>query len=434
MNQPAKRSLSVLLVMCLVLALAMPMASAEGEKVTLRFMIWGSASIYQGIVDTINATYPEFAERVNVEIVVGGSGDPEVAEKIRLSLASGEPCADLIQLNYTQIPEFARAGALMDLSELTAPYADNLTDAAIAMSQYDGQTVAVANQVNSKLFYYRKDICDECGIDPTTWKTVDDLIAATKLLHEKYPDAYFHNINKETGSQDYDIYMMLANYGAKFIDENGDYIVDSDPGVRAAFETLKKIYDADIAFNSGDFTPDWENALATGQLVGELTGSWFKLFIPGYAPDQSGEWTACLWPEEIHKGSEAGGSVLVVPAFSTCPDEAKEFLKYYRLEDKGVEATFVNDSRTPITKSIFESEAMQGEHEYLSAGAPYWQTELVSYAEENFSIFNYTPQAMTEMSMVNGWATRFFRSEVSLDEMLSGLNGDLKNQIGNAFE
>ena len=41
-----------------------------------------------------------------------------MAEKIRLALASGEPCADVIQLNYTQVPEFAEAGALEDLSDI----------------------------------------------------------------------------------------------------------------------------------------------------------------------------------------------------------------------------------------------------------------------------------------------------------------------------
>ena len=213
-------------------------------------------------------TYPEYADKVNMEIVVGGSGDPEVAQNFRLALASGEKCADIIQLNYTQVPEFARAGALQDLSDLMDPYKDNLTDAAIYLSQYDGQTIAVPNQVNSKLFYYRKDIFDECGVDPTTWKTVDDMIVGSEKIKEKYPDKYIHNWSYETGFQNYDMYMMFCNYDAKFVDDNGDYICDTDPGLSQAFTTLKKIYDSGIGMDCGDFTPDW------GSRIGKWSAYW----------------------------------------------------------------------------------------------------------------------------------------------------------------
>ena len=90
-------------------------------------------------------------------------------------------------------------------------------------------------------------------------------------------------------------------------------------------------------------------------MVGEFTGSWFKLFIPGYAPDQSGKWAACLWPEEIRKGSEAGGSVLVIPVFSEQKEAAKEYLKMYRLQKEGVLAAFENADRTPITQAEFDT-------------------------------------------------------------------------------
>lgn len=157
--------------------------TGEGKE-TIRYMIWGDASLYNQISDSLQTTYPEFFEKYEIEVIVGGSGDNEVAEKIRLSLASGEPCADIIQLNYTQVPEFAEAGALEDLSDVYEGFEDNLTFAAKNLSQYKDQIVTVANQINSKLFYYRKDIFDECGVDPTQWKTVDDMIAGSAQIKE----------------------------------------------------------------------------------------------------------------------------------------------------------------------------------------------------------------------------------------------------------
>ena len=97
-------------------------------------------------------------------------------------------------------------------------------------------------------------------------------------------------------------------------------------------------------------------------------------------------------------------------------------------------ATFIQDTRTPITKSIFESDVMKEPEEYLSAGEPYWQVEYDSYKSDSFAIFNYTPKAATEMDIVNGWASKYFTGAATLDEMLQNLNSDLKNQLGNAFD
>ena len=404
--------------------------TGEGKE-TIRYMIWGDASLYNQISDSLQTTYPEFFEKYEIEVIVGGSGDNEVAEKIRLSLASGEPCADIIQLNYTQVPEFAEAGALEDLSDVYEGYEDNLTFAAKNLSQYKDQIVTVANQINSKLFYYRKDIFDECGVDPTQWKTVDDMIAGSAQIKEKYPDSFIHNCSKEEGFSGYDAYMMMCVYDAKFSDENGEYICDTDPGLRKSMETLKKIFDSGICYGSGDFTPDWEAALADGTLVGEFTGSWFKLFIPGYAPDQSGKWAACLWPEEIRKGSEAGGSVLVIPVFSEQKEAAKEYLKMYRLQKEGVLAAFENADRTPITQAEFDTIA-EKENDYLTNN--YWKIESDSYDQNSFTIFNYSPNAVAEMTIFNGWCAKYFSGQADLDETLKGMNDDMKNQIGNALE
>lgn len=166
-------------------------------------------------------------------------------------------------------------------------------------------------------------------------------------------------------------------------------------------------------------------------MVGEFTGSWFKLFIPGYAPDQSGKWAACLWPEEIRKGSEAGGSVLVIPVFSEQKEAAKEYLKMYRLQKEGVLAAFENADRTPITQAEFDTIA-EKENDYLTNN--YWKIESDSYDQNSFTIFNYSPNAVAEMTIFNGWCAKYFSGQADLDETLKGMNDDMKNQIGNALE
>ncbi len=406
-------------------------ATAEsGEKQTLRIMIWGDTTVYDQITDALKDDYPEFFSKYDVEMVNGGSGDNEVAEQFRLALAANESIADIIMLNYTQIPEFASAGVLEDLSDVYVGYEDNLTDAAKMLSQYDGQTIAIANQVNSKLFYYRTDILEECGVDPTTWTTVDEMLADAQKIYDQ-TGCYILNASQEQGFAgcQYDMYMMFTVYDAAYCDENGNYNCASQEGLREAFLTLKKIFDSGVCYGSGDWTSDWESALATGKLVGELNASWFKLFIPGFAPDQAGLWAACDWPDEIAKGSEAGGSVFVIPNFSNLKDAAKEWMQMYRLENTGVMDAFTSADRTPITLAEFD-EINQYGNDYLTND--YWAVEKNSYGED-FTIFNYTPNAITEMSIMQGWASQYFDGSIDLDTCLQGMQDDMQNQIGNAF-
>ena len=132
------------------------------EKVKLKVMIWGSIEGRAERMKEYLALNPEMEEKYEIEWLLGGKDDAECMEKIRMALSSGENLCDIIILNYTQIPELAKAGALVDISDEFAKYEDKITDAAKVLSQYDGKTIAVASQVKSRLWFYRQDIFDEC--------------------------------------------------------------------------------------------------------------------------------------------------------------------------------------------------------------------------------------------------------------------------------
>ena len=61
----------------------------SGEKVKLTMMVWGNIDDYTPSNDVLLKDFPEMAEKVEFEVVLGGSGDSDVAEKLRLMLASG---------------------------------------------------------------------------------------------------------------------------------------------------------------------------------------------------------------------------------------------------------------------------------------------------------------------------------------------------------
>lgn len=431
-----RKVLALLLAGAMMAVCANPIAGAAeesgGDKETIRVLIWGDTSVYETINEKIaEACTSDFFDHYNIEFVNGGSGDNEVAEKIRLALASGESICDISMLNYTQVPEFARAGVLEDLSDVYEGYEDILTNAAKELSSYEDQMVAVPMLPNGKMFYYREDVMKECGVDPASWTTVDEMLADAQKIYDQ-TGKYIMNFDATSGPAacQYDIYMMFTAFDGSYCDENGEYICSSDPGLRKALEMLKKIYDSSCYYPAADFTSDWLAALADETIAGEFSSTWLTMFLPPYAESGAGKWNACLWPDEIQKGSEAGGSVYVIPEFSAQKDAAKDYLKIFRLEAEGALASFEAAGRIPITSDVFDTIADYDDG-YMIKG--YYATVQESLGDA-FSIFNYTPNAVSEMTIMEGWTAKYFEGTITLDECLEGMEQDMKSQIGNAFD
>ena len=409
-------------------------AETDSGKTKIRVMLWGSLEGKNAEWDNILALNPEMAEKYEIELV-GGANEKENLENVRLALAGNESICDLLAVNYQSVPELARAGVLRDLSDVIAPYESKLTAAAKALSQYDGQTIAVPSQMKCKIWFYRKDIFDECGIDATKVKTTDDFIAAGKKIQEKYPNAYLMNLGRTATSSM--IYYVLSGNGASFFDENGNYNLSTNEGVIKCLEDYKKLVESGISLEVDDWTPDWQNAFATDQLISCLSATWMATpFLPTYAgEDDSGKWAATIWPEigGASGGSDYGGSVYVVPSFSSCPDDAAKFIAWYHL-DEVAETAFLDyyDSMAFIANADLLNSDLVKSRVNPYFGESFTQAQID--AADIFNVFNFSPNAATESSIVVEYFNKAIFGEMSIEDALKAAEEDLKNQIGNAFD
>ena len=161
--------------------------SSGSEKVKLVGMTWGSTATIENFTKEFFEQNPEMAAKYEVEWVVGGKGDDDVTERIRLALSSGVSVADFVQLNYTQVPEFAREGVLTDVSDALKKYEADIADGGLQLMRYEDATVAFPFELKPRVWFYRSDIFEEAGIDADEIKTTDDFIAAGRKLQEKFP-------------------------------------------------------------------------------------------------------------------------------------------------------------------------------------------------------------------------------------------------------
>ncbi|MBQ7372836.1 MAG: extracellular solute-binding protein [Blautia sp.] len=399
----------------------------EGDPITVRMMVWGNAEDYTKPNEALFNRFPEIAEKVNVEVELGGGGDADVAEKLRLMLASGEELPDLIRLNYTQFPEYADAGILYDLTDAIAPYEDDIMDAAKDIMKWDDTYYAVIHEIKPKVWFYRTDMFEEAGIDPAEITTVDEFIEAGRKFHEVFPDSYIENYG--TPLSEYDIMMMMEAVDGTFCDEDGNYHMATDEGVRKAFEILKKLHDADDAFSTDivEWTADWQADFANDVLASQLIGGWMKDHLMNWTPENAGKWAMATWPEEIRPGSEAGGGIWVVPKNAPHAELAADMIAKFAFDPDVRKDVYEVAGKIPPLKSAAEDE-------FYTTSPYFGDTSAYFEAMETFRVYPYNPSSTREKTIANQYLTEYLSGTMDLDAALAAADADLENQIGNPYD
>lgn len=98
-----------------------------------------------------------------------------------INLEGGRPGIDVMMLDVIWVPEFARAGWLLDLTPLLSPaeLAPHFT-AAVEAATYDGRVWALPWIMNVGLLYYRADLLEKYGLRPP--QTYEELVAQVRRI------------------------------------------------------------------------------------------------------------------------------------------------------------------------------------------------------------------------------------------------------------
>jgi ABC-type glycerol-3-phosphate transport system substrate-binding protein len=429
-------------------AAATPAPAAKG--IVLKGMMWGGSQRDEQRDAALRAVYPDLPK---VEFVVGGSGDFEVANTLRLALASGDKnnIPDIVQFNKTQVPEFAIAGELMDLGDIYDKYKNDIYAGVAEVCQYDKKWVGFPLQLKSKLFYYRGDMFEKAGIKTSDIKTTADFITVGKAFHEKFPNSYIINMGPQpAGYFGWEIYSAYDN--ARFADPDGKWVVANAQWFNDGFKFFKDILDNKISLPIEDFSTDWQKGFKENAIAGSLIAQWMANFLPTYVPDQKGLWKYELWPvfqpmADQRYGSDAAGSLKVI--FKKCPHpkEAADYMTKWALDKTGVLAVAKGQGLTPMIKSAkdeFIAWTKKGEKPpaltdaqwqvYPSNffGPDYYEVEFKSY--DYLKSFVYDPSATKEKPILDQWLNKYLTGAVGLAEALKNAEADMKQQIGNPYK
>ncbi|MER8002925.1 extracellular solute-binding protein [Streptomyces sp. NPDC095613] len=142
----------------------------------------GVITVLNSATDIEHAQEQEFydrcARRIGVKVRQISVPADQVAAKA-LRMASSHSLTDILDLDGSELPQFAATGGLVPLKEAGVAVT-GMSAAAGTLGSYRGTQYGIARSVNSLALFYNADVLREAGVEPpTTWA---ELKATAKKL------------------------------------------------------------------------------------------------------------------------------------------------------------------------------------------------------------------------------------------------------------
>ncbi len=327
--------------------------TADGKRI---LKVWGMGGEGGSLPNMVEAF-----EKANPDIDVQVQQIPwDSAHDKLLTAVASKNGPDVIQMGMTWIPEFANAGALLDLSSYTDKYPnlkpENFFEGARETMKYNDKLIAIPWYMETRVLYYRTDLLKEVGYDqaPKTWAELQD--AAKKLAAR--------------GNGNYGILLdnQDAAFTLPFAWENGSEVISSDnkaqfnqkPYVEAV-QYLTSFYKDGSAPSQSDM--QLLPAFGQGIIPMFFSGPWSINQIHETVPQIDGKWATATIPVKDEGGKSAsvlGGSNWSVFSSAANKDDAVKFVSF--MSDPANQIEYYKLSKDlPSTLKAWDDKALDGE-------------------------------------------------------------------------
>ncbi len=324
--------------------------------------VWGW-DVAAKSLDLIDDPYEE-AHGGEVEITQIGRADLKNKFKSTLLSGSGAPAASMME--SVDAAAWVDTDGLRDISAWLADAGikDKFVKGKWGPLERDGKTYALPWDIGPVGTFYRTDVFDEYGVDPSSVETWDEYIEEGKKLPD---DQYLLNLP----SNDYDGLwrMMYRQIGGQPFTADGAVNIHSDKSLRVA-RILKRIRDSGVANDLASWSSAWFTAFGKGTTASLTAGAWIEGTLKAELGDTAGKWRAMKPPAIESGGSRAtnwGGSNLTIPK-QVSDEKARRAWDYvaYTLGQKEHQITMYKEFGIfPALKPAYESDAFDQSSSFL---------------------------------------------------------------------
>ncbi|MGP3971818.1 extracellular solute-binding protein [Streptomyces sp. 6N223] len=343
------------------------------------------AKVFQAVAEDFEKQNPD----VTVEYVNIGFDDAENRFK---NAAGANEAPDVMRTEVAWVADFASLGYLYPLDGTAAvDNQEDFLDQAWASTQYQGQTYAVPQVIDTLALFYNKKLLDDAGVEvPETLQDVQDSTDAFKdagaaPLYVRGDDPYW-------------FLPFLYGEGGDMVDADAEQVtIDNDAGV-AAFTRMQELIDSGAAIT--DTSDGWENmmsAFAEGEVGMMINGPWAIADATTALGDNLG--VAPVPAGSTAQAAPQGGWNYSVYAGTPEADASFEFVRYMS-SAKTQQRITEELSLLPTRESVYEQPSVAG-------------NEMVQFFRPAVEVAHERPWIPEAQSL-------FEPLEVSIEAMLTG--------------
>jgi multiple sugar transport system substrate-binding protein len=318
--------------------------SATDPPVVVEFWAMGQEG------EQVKALLPEFERRYpNIQVRVQQIPWSAAHEKL-LTAYAGDAMPDLFQLGNTWIPEFVALRAVAPLDERLKVWPtaarNDYFPGILATNRLEGQTWALPWYVDTRLFFYRRDLLATVGFTepPATWDDWLQAMVRLKMLDDVERYAILLPINE------WQLPVILAlQRGATLLRDQDQYGDFQNPLFREAFTFYLSLFEQELAppvgntqianlyqeFANGYFavyvSGPWNIGEFGRRLPAAMQGQWMTTPLPGCTTPALRATPPCQGGEQHCREagvSLAGGASLALSRTSPRQEAAWKLLEY----------------------------------------------------------------------------------------------------------
>ena len=244
---------------------------------------------------------------------------------------AGDTTPDVAEVGTTWTPEFAEAGALLELGDPveSAGLGEDLVPGLVDAGTVEGSLYGMPWYAGVRSIVYRTDVFEKAGVTPpTTW---DELVAVGEKLKAAEPEMITFPV---PGDSEYGVYPFIWGAGGDIAAEEGGAWTSTIDSTEAQ-EGIS--FYTDLALEHGFSTPaattwdeaDLSDAFSSGDVSMMIAGSWTPGALTEANPDLKGKIGAFPIPgmDGGVSPSFLGGSHLSVFQTVEDPDLAWAFVE-----------------------------------------------------------------------------------------------------------
>lgn len=337
--------------------MALVATSASAETLT----IWSRAAAAdpaQGMIDLWNSTHED-----QIELTV--IPDQQMVTKLATAVQAGD-VPDLVSFDLIFMPDFMRAGFLVDLTDVLKddPNQAKVAQAFKDLATYEDRVYGTGFLPDVSILLWNKDLFKQAGLDPDTPpQTIGEIHDFATKIAALGDDTYGYYFSGACGGCNiFTVAPMMWGSGAKLLPANGDDTALEGPGLKEVLQLFADMWSEGLVPESAeaDNGANFQATFETGKVGMQGSGNFAIAALKDNHPeiDFGIAYLPGLTPQDA--SSFVGGDLIAIPKGSEHQDTATEFIQWVLTDEAqllGLAAKNTLVARTDLAENeYYESE------------------------------------------------------------------------------